>query len=177
MAASDPQACFAGFRNLDLAVRVTTKLNRTHLLLAKANYILPCLGRTDNDVQATGRQSVTVEDSMSMVHASRGFLNPPGELLKSEPAVIAGIAKATLGSASTVDWDGMIADYDVIRNAIEKVFPEFEAYNARVRVPGGFHLPNSAAIRVWKTSTGKANFHPFPGLRRMRYRTIPLSSA
>ncbi len=97
MAASDPQACFAAFRKLDLAVHITTKLNRTHLLLGKANYILPCFGRTDSDVQATGQQAITVEDSMSMVHASRGFLEPPGEQVRSEPAILGGIAKATLG--------------------------------------------------------------------------------
>jgi molybdopterin-dependent oxidoreductase alpha subunit len=164
MAASDPQACFEGFRKLDLAVSLATKLNRTHLLRAKANYLLPCLGRTDSDVQAGGVQAVTVEDSMSMVHASRGFLRPPSDLLRSEPAIIAGIAKATLGARSVVDWDALVGDYNLIRNGIEAVFPDFEGYNDRIRQPGGFQLPNSAAMRVWKTSTGKANFMVFPGL-------------
>ena len=164
MAASDPQACFKGFRQLDLAVHLATKLNRTHLLTGKVNYLFPVRGRTDNDIQASGRQAVTVEDSMSMVHASRGFLNPPGDQVRSEPAILAGIAKATLGARSTVDWDALAGNYDLIRNGIEAVFPEFEAYNDRIKRPGGFQLPNSAAMRVWKTSTGKANFAIFPGL-------------
>jgi molybdopterin-dependent oxidoreductase alpha subunit len=164
MAASDPQACFAGFRQLDLAVHLATKLNRTHLLTSKANYILPVLGRTDNDVQASGRQAITVEDSMSMVHASRGFLNPPSDQLKSEPAIIAGIAKATLGKRSVVDWDALAGDYALIRNGIEAIFPDFVGYNDRIRQPGGFQLPNTAAMRIWKTPTGRANFAIFAGL-------------
>ena len=164
MAAPDPQACFEGFRKLDLAVHLATKLNRTHLLKAKVNYLFPVLGRTDDDIQAGGRQAITVEDSMSMVHASRGFINPPSPYLKSEPGIIAGIAKATLGAKSVVDWDELTADYNLIRNAIEAVFPDFEGYNDRIKQPGGFQLPNSAQMRIWKTSTGKANFMVFPGL-------------
>jgi molybdopterin-dependent oxidoreductase alpha subunit len=165
MAASDPQACFTGFRKLDLAVHLATKLNRTHLLTAKVNYLFPVLGRTDSDIQLSGRQAVTVEDSMSMIHASRGFLNPPSEQVRSEPAIVAGIAKVTLGKKSVVDWDALAGNYDLIRNGIETVFPEFEAYNDRIKKPGGFQLPNSAAMRVWKTSTGKANFLIFHGLQ------------
>ena len=123
VAMSDPQACFAAMRKLDLAVHIATKLNRSHLLLARRRFILPCLGRTELDEQATGPQSVTVEDSMSMVHASAGRLKPASEQLKSEPAIVAGIAKATLPN-SKVDWDGFVADYDRIRDAIEKVFPD-----------------------------------------------------
>lgn len=163
-AASDPQACYEGFRRLDLAVHLATKLNRTHLLTAGTSYIFPVLARTDNDIQATGRQAITVEDSMSMVHASRGFLNPPSDQVMSEPAIIAGIAKATLGARSAVDWDALAADYSLIRNGIEAVFPNFEGYNDRIKLPGGFQLPNPAAMRVWKTPTGKANFMVFPGL-------------
>ena len=158
IASSDPQACAEGFRNLDLAVHITTKLNRTQLLMAKATYVLPCLGRTELDMQATGQQSVTVEDSMSMVHASRGFLMPPGENVRSEPWIVAGIAKATLGGKGAIDWDGYVANYNRIRDKIEAVFPAFKDYNTRIREPGGFHLPNSAAERVWNTDTGKANF-------------------
>jgi molybdopterin-dependent oxidoreductase alpha subunit len=164
MAASDPQACFKGFRQLDLAVHLATKLNRTHLLTTKASYILPVLGRTDNDMQSSGRQAVTVEDSMSMVHASRGFLNPPSAEVRSEPWIIAGIAEATLGTKSVVDWDALAGNYDLIRNGIEAVFPDFEAYNDRIRHPGGFQLPNSAAMRIWNTPTGKANFSVFAGV-------------
>ncbi|WP_426263528.1 FdhF/YdeP family oxidoreductase [Sphingomonas sp. PWP1-2] len=158
IASSDPQACAQGFRNMDLAVHITTKLNRTHLLMAKASYVLPCFGRTERDTQEGGPQAVTVEDSMSMVHASRGFLMPPGENVRSEPWIVAGIAKATLGGKGAIDWDGYVANYDRIRDKIEAVFPAFKDYNTRIREPGGFHLPNSAAERVWNTDTGKANF-------------------
>ena len=158
IASSDPQACAQGFRNMDLAVHITTKLNRTHLLMAKASYVLPCLGRTERDTQDGGPQAVTVEDSMSMVHASRGFLMPPGENVRSEPWIVAGIAKATLGGKGAIDWDGYVANYNRIRDKIEAVFPAFKDYNTRIREPGGFHLPNSAAERVWNTDTGKANF-------------------
>lgn len=164
MAASDPQACFKGFRQLDLAVHLATKLNRTHLLTAKTNYLFPVLGRTDRDVQASGQQAVTVEDSMSMVHASRGFLNPPSNEVRSETAIIAAIAKATLRRKSVVDWDALAGNYDLIRDAIETVFPDFEGYNDRIRKPGGFQLPNSAAMRIWNTTSGKANFVIFQGL-------------
>ncbi|MEN2785001.1 FdhF/YdeP family oxidoreductase [Sphingomonas qilianensis] len=165
IASSDPQACAQGFRNMELAVHITTKLNRTQLLMAKgATYILPCLGRTERDVQESGPQSVTVEDSMSMVHASRGFLMPPGENVRSEPWIVAGIAKATLGSKGGIDWDGYVANYDRIRDKIEAVFPAFKDYNVRVREPGGFHLPNAAAERVWLTDTKKANFMVAPSV-------------
>ncbi|OJU12183.1 MAG: CbbBc protein [Caulobacterales bacterium 68-7] len=158
VASSDPAACAEAFRNMDLAVHITTKLNRTHLLLAKQVYILPCLGRTDIDVQAEGVQAVTVEDSMSMVHASRGFLKPPGPNVRSEPWIVAELAKATLGAKGGVDWDELVADYDRIRDKIEAVFPAFADYNARIRKPGGFHLTNSAALRQWNTANGRANF-------------------
>lgn len=164
IAASDPQACFKGFRQLDLAVHLATKLNRTHLLIAKVNYLFPVLGRTDNDIQRSGRQAITVEDSMSMVHASRGFLNPPSDHVRSEPAILAGIAKATLSNRSTVDWDALAGNYDLIRNGIEAVFLDFEGYNDRIKTPGGFQLPNSAAMRIWNTPNGKANFIVFRGL-------------
>jgi molybdopterin-dependent oxidoreductase alpha subunit len=164
IASSDPQACAEGFRRLDLAVHITTKLNRTHLLVAKSCYILPCLGRTERDEQASGVQSVTVEDSMSMVHASRGFLAPPSDRVRSEPWIVAGLAKATLGAKAGIDWDAYAGDYDLIRDKIEAVFPDFADYNRRIREPGGFHLPNAAAQRIWNTPNGKANFLIAPGL-------------
>lgn len=164
MASSDTQAAFDGFRKLDTSVFIATKLNRSHLLIGKANYILPCLARTELDVQESGVQAITVEDSMSMVHASRGFLKPASELLKSEPSIIAGLAEATLGERATVDWSALISDYDLVRDAIEATFPEFEGYNERIRAPGGFRLPNAAAIRVWNTTNRKANFFIFAGL-------------
>lgn len=157
VAMPDPAATFAGMAGLDLAVHIATKLNRSHLLVAKETIILPCLGRTELDLQASGFQSVTVEDSMSMVHASQGRLKPASPLLKSEPAIVAAMAKATL-PGSKVAWDELVADYDRIRDAIEDVFPIFERYNERVRDPGGFRLYNAASERVWATADQRAHF-------------------
>jgi anaerobic selenocysteine-containing dehydrogenase len=126
--------------------------------------ILPCLGRTEIDVQAAGPQSITVEDSMSMVHASAGRNQPASEHLLSEPAIVGRIARATLGARSVVNWEGFVANYDLIRDAIEDVFPIFQDYNARIRVPGGFHLGSTARERIWATPSGKANFLVFEGL-------------
>ncbi len=173
VAMSDPEATFEGMRKLDLAVHMATKLNRSHLLLAKTSIILPVLGRTDQDMQRFGPQSVTVEDSMSMVHASRGFLKPPGEEIRSEPAVIAGIAKATLGERYGIDWDGMIEDYNRIREKIEIVFPDFHDFNTRVRKPGGFRLTVAASDRKWNTPSGKAHFLTAPGLDEDPRRSEP----
>ncbi|WP_037087791.1 FdhF/YdeP family oxidoreductase [Neorhizobium vignae] len=164
VAMSDPEATFAGMRKLDLAVHLATKLNRSHLLLAQTSIILPVLGRTDLDIQASGRQSVTVEDSMSMVHASRGFLKPPSDQLRSEPSIIAGMAKATLGDRYGIDWEGMAGDYDRIRDKIEMVFPDFHDFNRRVKTPGGFRLTVAASNRVWNTPSGKAEFLMAPDL-------------
>lgn len=164
VAAPDPRACFEGFRKLDLVVSLATKLNRTHLLTAGTTYLLPVIGRTEADAQATGLQAITVEDSMSMVHASRGFLKPPSDAVRSEPWIIAQMAKATLGDRIPVDWDALAGDYRLIRDKIEIVFPEFAGYNTRVAQPGGFALPNAAAMRIWKTESGKANFLTFDHL-------------
>ena len=152
------------FRRLDLTVHVSTKLNRSHIVHGQRALILPCLGRTEIDIQGTGPQSVTVEDSMSMVHASSGRNDPASRHLKSEPAIVAGMARATLGHRTVVDWEGFVADYDRIRDAIEDVFPIFQGYNARIRVPGGFHLTSTARERIWDTPSGKANFLVFEGL-------------
>ncbi|MCA1452589.1 FdhF/YdeP family oxidoreductase [Bradyrhizobium sp. BRP22] len=160
----DWQQTQAALRNLDLTVHVSTKLNRSHLIHGRDALILPCLGRTEIDIRATGPQSITVEDSMSMVHASGGRNKPASEHLLSEPAIIAGIARATLGDRSVVDWEAFVADYDRIRDAIEDVFPIFQGYNARIRVPGGFHLTSTARERIWMTASGKANFLLFEGL-------------
>jgi anaerobic selenocysteine-containing dehydrogenase len=144
-------------------VHLNTKLNRSHLLVGKESIILPVLGRTERDVQNGGPQSVTVEDSMSMVHASRGKLPPASEHLRSEPAIVAGIAMATMPN-SKVDWENLVADYDRIRDKIEDVYPEFKDYNLRIRHPGGFRLPLGPTERVWHTPSGKAEFLPFVGL-------------
>ncbi|AKC88406.1 FdhF/YdeP family oxidoreductase [Pseudoxanthomonas suwonensis] len=163
VAMPDPQATFAAMRKLDLAVHIATKPNRSHLIPARQSFLLPCLGRTELDVQAGGPQSVTVEDSMSMVHASQGRLKPASDQLRSEPAIVALLARATL-PASKVDWEGMVEDYDRIRDGIEAVLPIFKDYNARIRVPGGFHLENAAAQRRWNTPDGKARFLVARGL-------------
>ncbi|QDW41250.1 FdhF/YdeP family oxidoreductase [Bradyrhizobium sp. KBS0727] len=163
VAMSDSEVTFKAMRNLDLAVHIATKLNRSHLLLAKQSFILPCLGRTELDVQATGPQSVTVEDSMSMVHASRGGLKPASEHLRSEPAIIAGVAVATLPE-TRVGWANLVSDYGKIRDCIEAVFPEFADFNARIKQPGGFRLYVAASEREWLTPTRKANFFVYPGL-------------
>jgi molybdopterin-dependent oxidoreductase alpha subunit len=148
-------------RKLELSVHVTTKLNRTHLVTGRAAMIWPCLGRTEEDVQAAGPQFVTVEDSMSCVHASRGRNPPASPELKSEPAIVAGLANAVFPDAG-VDWDGLAADYDRIRDRIEAVLPSFEAYNRRVREPNGFVLRNPAAHREWHTQSGLAEFVVVP---------------
>src|ERR1700724_377202 len=130
----------AAMRRMRRTVGITTKLNRGHLVHGEEALILPCLARSDIDMQAGGRQSVTVEDSMSMVHASSGLVEPPSEHLKSEVAIVCGMAKATLPDFG-IDWDFYAADYNRIRDKIEEVFPElFVDFNARIRQPGGFHL-------------------------------------
>jgi molybdopterin-dependent oxidoreductase alpha subunit len=164
VAIPDWQATQAALRNLELSVHVSTKLNRSHLIHGRDALILPCLGRTEVDIQASGPQSITVEDSMSMVHASAGRNKPASEHLLSEPAIVAGIAKAALGGRTVVDWDALVGNYDLIRDAIESVFPIFEGYNARIRVPGGFHLVSTARERIWATASGKANFLVYDGL-------------
>ncbi len=157
VAMADPRITFDAMRKLRLAVHISTKLNRSHLLTAQNSLILPCLGRTDLDVQASGPQAVTVEDSMSVVHSSKGFLKPPDPELRSEPAIVAGIAEATVGNAYEIDWAGMVEDYDRIRDKIELVFPDFRDFNRRVRRKGGFRLDVPASYRVWATRSSKAN--------------------
>jgi molybdopterin-dependent oxidoreductase alpha subunit len=163
VALPEPAQCHRAVRTLDLAVHIGTKLNRSHLLVAKQTFIFPCLGRTEQDIQATGPQSITVEDSMSMVHASSGKLRPASPQLRSEPAIVAGIAHAALPN-SKVPWLHLIADYDRIRDGIEAVFPGFKNSNSRIRTPGGFRLPLPPTMRVWKTASGKTEFIPFQGL-------------
>jgi molybdopterin-dependent oxidoreductase alpha subunit len=158
VALPDHDAVFPAMRTLSLAVHVATKLNRSHLLLAQQSFILPCLGRTERDMRQTGPQSVTVEDSMSMVHASQGRLPPASDQLLSEPAIVARLAKATLGAKYAIAWDDFAEDYDKIRDAIETVFADFADFNARIRTPGGFRLDVAASRRAWTTPSGKAQF-------------------
>lgn len=163
VAMPDQDACFAGMKKLDLAVHIGTKLNRSHLLTAKNTYLFPVIGRTERDIQKSGPQSITVEDSMSMVHASHGMLKPISPHLKSECAIVAGMAKATIADTK-VEWDDFIDDYDKIRDAMEVILPGFEDYNARIRIPGGFLLVNAASHRKWLTKSGKANFFTTEGV-------------
>ena len=163
VALPDPEQCLPAMQKLELGVHLGTKLNRSHLLVAKQSFLLPVLGRTEADIQASGPQSITVEDSMSMVHASAGRLNPASKHLLSEPAIIAGIAAATLPN-SRVDWAGLVTDYDRIRDLIERTIPGFDDYNERIRTPGGFRMPLPPTERVWPTPSGKAQFSVFPGL-------------
>jgi molybdopterin-dependent oxidoreductase alpha subunit len=147
-----------------LTVQVSTKLNRAHLITGEQALILPCLGRTEVDVQANGPQFVTMENSMGIVHSSRGSLRPASEHLLSEPAIVARLARATLGPQSGIEWEKFAEDYDRIRDSIAGVIPGFDDYNARVRQPGGFYLPNLAREGTFKTSTNRANFtvHELP---------------
>ena len=163
VAMPDHENGFPAMNTLDLSVHIGTKLNRTHLLVGKETFILPCLGRTELDVQATGRQSITVEDSMSMVHASSGKLKPASPRLRAEPAIVAGMAQATLRE-TRVDWMTLVEDYDRIRNLIERTIPGFENYNERIRIPGGFRMPLPPTERIWPTATGKAMFSVFDGV-------------
>lgn len=163
VAMPDRQQAFPAMQGLELSVHVGTKLNRSHLLVAKETYILPCLGRTELDLQESGRQSITVEDSMSMVHASSGKLKPASPQLLSEPAIVAGMAMATLANTK-VDWLALVANYDRIRELIERTVPGFENYNQRIRHPGGFRMPLPPTERVWPTPTGKAMFSVFHGV-------------
>jgi molybdopterin-dependent oxidoreductase alpha subunit len=150
-------------RTPDLSVYVLTRLNRAALVHGREAMIWPCLGRTERDLQAGGEQFVTVEDSMSVVHASRGSNRPASPQLRSEPAIVAGVAKAALGTGGTVDWDALMADYDRIRDLIERTIPGFDGYNARVRGDsGGFVLRNTAAHREWQTASGLAQFGVVP---------------
>ncbi len=141
-----------------LTVHVSTKLNRSHLVTGAEALILPCLARTERDEQASGPQFVTVENSMGIVHPSRGALAPASEHLLSEPAIVGRLARAVLGDHSPVDWESLVADYDRIRDKIAEVLHGFEDYNRRVREPGGFYLPNAAREGRFETDSGRAKF-------------------
>ncbi len=157
-ATPDTYQTWKGLRQCDLTVHVATKLNRSHVVHGREALILPCLGRTEIDMQAAGAQGVTVEDSMSMVHISMGINPPASQQLLSEPAIVARLAAATLGARSRTPWLWMIEDYARIRDKIEAVFDDFADFNTRVAVPGGFRLRNTASERVWNTPQHKAVF-------------------
>jgi molybdopterin-dependent oxidoreductase alpha subunit len=144
---------------LRLTVQIATKLNRSHLINGQVAYLLPCLGRTEKDVQASGPQTVTMEDSLSSIHGSIARRAPASDALRSELAIVAGIAKATLAPNPKVRWDAWTGDYGLVRDQIERTYPEeFRDFNKRMFTPGGFYRGNSARERVWKTESGKAQF-------------------
>ena len=161
-ATPDTEYTAEALRRCRLTVHVSTKLNRAHLITGNQALILPCLGRTEIDEQAGGRQFMTTENSMAVVEGWEGRSQPASDHLLSEPAIVAGLAKAV--GRSGIDWDGLISDYDRIRDHIEHVVPGFENYNQRARQPGGFYLPNPIRQREFKTKDGRAHFtvNPLP---------------
>ncbi len=176
-ACPDTEAVEAAVKNCELTVSVLTKLNRTAIMAGNASLILPCLGRTEIDIQpppdparAEARpaasvpreQFVSTESTMLNVQSSRGIFKPASKHLRSEPWIIAQLAKATLGERTTVDWAAMAADYDRIRDAISRIVPGCENYNERIRRDGGFYMPNPPHEGVFKTPSGKALFRSAP---------------
>ncbi|MEO8214630.1 MAG: FdhF/YdeP family oxidoreductase, partial [Myxococcales bacterium] len=141
-----------------LTVQISTKLNRNHLITGQQALLLPCLGRTERDRQTSGEQFVSVEDTTGVVHQSRGVLEPASPHLRSELAIVAGMAQATLGDRATVDWQRLVDDYDRVRDHIEHVVPGFAQYNRKVREPGGFYLPNAPREGTFPTPSGHAHF-------------------
>ncbi|MCZ0975354.1 FdhF/YdeP family oxidoreductase [Streptomyces noursei] len=162
-ATPDTDVTEAAVRRARLTVHVSTKLNRSHAVTGARALILPTLGRTERDRQTSGDQFVTVEDSMGMVHASRGRLEPAGPRLLSEPAIVARLARRVLGDRSSTPWEDFEQDYATIRDRIARVIPGFEDFNAKVAHPGGFALPHAPRdSRSFPTATGKANFTAAP---------------
>ncbi|MFE3059957.1 FdhF/YdeP family oxidoreductase [Nocardia sp. NPDC059239] len=158
-ATPDSDATAAALRKCTLTVQVSTKLNRSHLVHGSTALILPSLGRTDKDLQAGVAQAVTVEDSMSVVHLSRGRLKPAGPQLRSEVVIVCELAETLFGPEHSVPWARFASNYDTIRDSIARVVPGFTDFNARVRKPDGFVLPHPPRdARIFETRSGKANF-------------------
>jgi len=163
-ATPDTEYTAKALQRCKLTAQIITKLNRTALITGEQSLILPCLGRSEKDLQSGGEQFVSCENSMGVVQMSKGILEPVSEYLRSEPWIVANLAKAVLENKSTIDWDALVSDYDNTRDKIERVIPGFENYNERVRQGGGFYLPNAPREGVFPTATGKANFtvHELP---------------
>jgi molybdopterin-dependent oxidoreductase alpha subunit len=159
LASPDLPYTFEALRNCELTVQVSTKLNRSHIVHGDRALILPCLGRTEKDRQASGEQGITVEDSMSMVHISYGMKEPVSPHLRSECAILAGMAQATLPDSST-PWQDHVADYDRIRDTMASVLEGFDDVNARARRPHGFRIHQPARERVFQTPSARAEFSP-----------------
>lgn len=161
-ATPDTEYTGEALRRCSLTLHVCTKLNRSHLVTGRTGLILPCLGRSEWHERGDLTQFCSVENSMSVVHASHGQLEPASPHLLSEVAIVARTAAATLGDRSKLDWAALEDNYDLIRDLIEKVIPGFENFNERIREPGGFYLPSTARQRIWKTASGKAEFNTHP---------------
>ncbi|MGA4837545.1 FdhF/YdeP family oxidoreductase [Streptomyces sp. G45] len=161
LAAPDTPYTYAALRACDLTVQVSTKLNRSHVVHGRRALILPCLGRTEKDHQRTGVQSTSVEDSMSMVHLSVGMKRPASPHLLSEPAIIAGMARAALPDSAT-PWEWYVEDYDRVRDTMARVLDGFEDFNRRVRLPLGFRIKQPARELVFLTPSGRAEFSTAP---------------
>ncbi|MGG5821894.1 FdhF/YdeP family oxidoreductase [Falsiroseomonas sp. HW251] len=158
-AAPDQPRVEAAWRKLRLTVAIATKLNRSHVVHGEIAYLLPCLGRLEIDEQASGPQMVSIESSVAQFHGSWGQVKPASDSLRSEPAIIAGIAQATLPPNPRIPWQDWVGDYGLVRDAIERTWPTtFTRFNERIRHPGGFPRPLAARERSWSTHTGKANF-------------------
>ena len=156
----DTERMERAWSGLNLSVQVATKLNRSHLITGRVSYLLPCLGRTEQDVQASGHQTVSTEDSTSCIRISLGRVGPASPNLRSEPAIVAGIAKALLAPNPKVDWDAWVGDYAKVRDAIEATYPnDFKDFNLRLHTSGRFRRPNKAAERDFSAVPGgKARF-------------------
>ncbi|MBX2841626.1 MAG: FdhF/YdeP family oxidoreductase [Flammeovirgaceae bacterium] len=161
-ATPDTEFTAEALQKCNLTVHISTKLNRSHVIHGKNALILPCLGRTEKDLQKEGWQFVSVENSMGVVHKSQGYLSPASPTLLSEPAIIANIATKTFENDSSINWLKLIANYDSIRDLIETVIPGFDNYNQRVRKEDGFELPNCARDKSFKPIGGKAKFSVNP---------------
>ena len=160
-AAPDTAYTAVAMGRCELTVQISTKLNRGHLVTGRQALILPCLGRSEIDRQRSGEQFVTVEDSLCVVSSSRGSLDPASSELRSEPAIVAGMATAVLGDTATIQWSALAGDYDLIRGHISRVVNGFEDFNTRIR-RDVFYLPNAARNREFKTATDRANFAVTP---------------
>jgi len=161
----DPTRVEGTWAGLDLTVQIATKLNRSHLLPGRSAWLLPCLARSEEDLQATGAQAVTIEDSLSHIHGSIGRRQPASETLRSEVAIVAGLAAATLPPNPRLRWQDWTGDYGLVRDMIAETYPdEFHDFNDRMFTPGGFYRGNAARERTWKTDSGKAEFTTPAGL-------------
>ena len=147
------------WRKIPLSVQILTKLNRSAVVHGREAFLLPCLGRIEIDREASGEQFVTVEDTTGRFHASHGQVEPAGPNIRSEPKIVAGLAKATLAENNRVDWESWSNNYAIVRDAISETYPDiFAGFNLRIALPEGFDRPLPARERIWKTKNGKANF-------------------